>query len=247
MIVTREVTLEELRDLEGHRFAPTPWLTIDQTRISAFAECTLDRQHIHVDPERMRHSPWGTTIAHGFLSLSLTAGLVPPDMPRLRGSSTTLNYGLDRVRFLHPVPAGSQVRFLTRLVGVREKAPGCVVLKFEKTLELRDAEDPAMVAELLVMQLGDAENDDQKGRHMQGEGVLDGKHALVTGGTRGIGFALANGLLAAGARVTIASRRAENVESAATELKEGDLPPSAEVFGIAAHVGESRGSHAPAG
>ena len=158
--MSQGLTLEQLRELEGQTLTPTAWCELDQERISAFAACTEDEQFIHVDAARMRESPWGTTIAHGFLTLSLTAGMLPVDTPRLAGAVMTLNYGLDRVRFLSPVPCGSQVRFLTRVLAVREKAPGRILIKLEKTLELKDSPEPAMVAELLVMQILETPKDD---------------------------------------------------------------------------------------
>jgi len=151
--MSHEVTLEELKSLEGKGLAPSDWLEVQQDRIDQFAECTDDHQYIHVDPGRMQDSPYGCTIAHGFLSLSLLAGHGPSDWPRLKDSVMSLNYGLDRVRFLNPVKVGSRVRFHTRILSVTEKSPGRVLIKSEKSLEIEGEEKPAMIAETLGMQV----------------------------------------------------------------------------------------------
>jgi acyl dehydratase len=149
--MSEEVTLEELMAYEGKDLAPTDWIEMSQERINQFADCTDDHQFIHVDPERMKASPLGTTIAHGFLSLSLIAGHGAVDWPRLRGTKMTLNYGLDRVRFINPVKVGSRVRFQTKILSVSEKSPGHILIKAEKTLEIEGEEKPALVAETLGM------------------------------------------------------------------------------------------------
>ncbi len=148
-----EVTLEELKAYEGRELSPSDWFEIQQERINQFADCTDDHQYIHVDPERMKDSPLGGTIGHGFLSLSLLAGHGPSDWPRLKNSVMSLNYGLDRVRFINPVKVNSKVRFRTRILSVTEKSPGRVLVKAEKTMEIDGEEKPAMIAETLGMQV----------------------------------------------------------------------------------------------
>lgn len=145
------VSLDELRAFEGRELSPSGWISIDQERIQRFADCTDDHQFIHVDPEKMMHSPFGGTIAHGFLTLSLVAAHGPDDWPTLRDTQMTLNYGVDRVRFITPVRVGTRVRFRTRILSVEEKAPGKVLVKSEKTLEIEGEESPGMVAEVLAM------------------------------------------------------------------------------------------------
>ena len=137
--------------LKGQKLAPSDWITLSQERVDQFAECTDDRQFIHVDPERMQQSELGSTIAHGFLSLSLTSAHGPADWPQVENTEMLLNYGLDRVRFLYPVKVGSRVRFLTQIVSIVEKAPGRLLVKSAKTLEVEGQKDPAMVAETLGM------------------------------------------------------------------------------------------------
>ncbi len=141
-----------LLGLAGHRFAPTDWLTVSQQRIDAFADCTDDHQFIHVDPERAaRESPFGGPVAHGFFMLSLIAAHRPPDFPQLTDLGLTINYGLDKVRFVAPVPAGAKVRLQTTVLGAELREPGRVLLKQQKTLEIDGAIKPGYVAEQLTL------------------------------------------------------------------------------------------------
>ena len=138
--------------LVGRELGVSDWVSVDQARIDRFAEATDDRQWIHVDAERaQRESPLGTTIAHGFLTLSLLArfgyelGLVPPEGAHL------LNYGLDRVRFMAPVKAGARIRDRVVLLKVEDKRQGRKLLTTRHTIEIEGEEKPAMIAESLVM------------------------------------------------------------------------------------------------
>ena len=151
LLMETDVTLEELKSYEGKSLPPSEWLTISQDRIDQFAECTEDRQFIHVDPKAAKQTPFGTTIAHGFLSLSLLSSLHSPEAPRLRGTVIELNYGLDRVRFIHPVASGSRVRARTKVLSVTEKTPERTLVKCEKTVEIEGEEKPALIAETLSM------------------------------------------------------------------------------------------------
>ena len=146
-----EVSLEELIEYEGRELSPTDWLVIDQDRINGFAETTDDHQYIHVDPERMKDSEYGSTVSHGFLSLSLMAGHPPPDLPIVKERVLSLNYGLDKVRFINPVKVDSRVRYHTKILSIREKAPGRIIVKQQKTLEIEGEEKPALIAEVLAM------------------------------------------------------------------------------------------------
>ncbi|HEY7513449.1 MAG TPA: MaoC family dehydratase [Vicinamibacteria bacterium] len=138
--------------LVGRELGVTDWLLLDQDRIDRFAEATGDRQWIHVDVERAKKdSPLGSTIAHGFLSLSLLArfgfeiGLVAPE------GSHLLNYGLNRVRFAAPVRAGARVRDRIVLLEVEEKGAGRTLVTTRHTIEIEGEEKPALVAESLVL------------------------------------------------------------------------------------------------
>ncbi|MEN9704781.1 MAG: hypothetical protein RLZZ393_660 [Pseudomonadota bacterium] len=144
--------VEELPTLAGRKLAPSDWILVDQARIDAFATCTDDHQFIHVDPERARReSPFGTTIAHGFLTLSLIAAHQPADFPRPDDLGVTVNYGMDRLRFMSPVPAGARVRLLTTVLEVQPKGPGRMLVKTEKTMEIEGGAKPAYVAEQLTL------------------------------------------------------------------------------------------------
>lgn len=138
--------VDDLKAQIGEEIGLSDWFTISQERIQQFADATDDHQWIHVDDEKAAKGPFGTTIAHGFLTLSLLPALTPAlDIPGVRMG---INYGLDRVRFISPVPTGSRVRARSRLVSVAE-VPGGLQLKSEVTVELEGSEKPACVAEAL--------------------------------------------------------------------------------------------------
>ena len=126
----------------------SPWLAIEQERIDEFARATDDPQWIHTDPERAAAGPFGTTIAHGFLTLSLVVTLFEQALPALEGYGMTLNYGLNRVRFTSPVPVGSRVRGRFQIVGV-EDVKGGKQARVTATIDLEGQEKPACVAEAL--------------------------------------------------------------------------------------------------
>lgn len=140
-----------VQEFVGRELGVSDWLTIDQERINQFADCTEDHQWIHIDVERAKkESPFGATVAHGFLILSLLprfhfeTGVVPTD------ASAVINYGLDKVRFIAPVKAGKRVRSRVMLVSVEDKAGGRIV-KTQNTIEIEGEDKPAMVAELLYL------------------------------------------------------------------------------------------------
>jgi acyl dehydratase len=126
----------------------SPWLEIDQARIDEFARATDDPQWIHTDPERAAAGPFGTTIAHGFLTLSLVVPLFEQALPELEGYGMTLNYGLNRVRFTSPVPVGSRIRGRFRIDDVEDVAAGRQA-RVAATIELEGQDKPACVAEAL--------------------------------------------------------------------------------------------------
>ncbi len=138
--------VEDLQARVGEEIGVGNWLEITQERVDAFADATNDHQWIHVNAEMAAAGPFGTTIAHGFLTLSLVVDLAPTlEIP---GARMGINYGLDRVRFIAPVPVGSRIRARSKLVSVDE-IPGGVHLKSEVTMEIEGGEKPAMVAETL--------------------------------------------------------------------------------------------------
>jgi acyl dehydratase len=145
-------TFEQLRAMAGQELGVSEWTTIDQSRINQFAECTGDHQWIHVDPERAkRQSPFRTTIAHGYLTLSiigalaLDMGIVPEN------TQAAFNYGFDKVRFLAPVRVGARIRLRATLLSVEDRGPGQYLMKAANTVEIEGEHRPALTAETLVM------------------------------------------------------------------------------------------------
>ena len=142
--------LDELSSRVGQEIGVGEWITITQEQVNLFADATLDHQWIHVDPDMAAQGPFGTTIAHGFLTLSLLPMLNAKGKPAYKttGVKNAVNYGLDRVRFISPVPVGSRLRARSVLLEVHE-VPGGVQVKSEVTIELEGGEKPACVAETL--------------------------------------------------------------------------------------------------
>jgi acyl dehydratase len=138
--------LEEIRTRVGEEIGTSSWLTIDQSRIDAFADATEDRQFIHIDPAVAAQTPFGGTIAHGFLSLSLLSRMGAEVILFPPGLKMAVNYGLDRVRFLAPVKSGARVRGRFTLDSVEEKAPGQVLMRHIVTVEIEGEEKPALTA-----------------------------------------------------------------------------------------------------
>jgi acyl dehydratase len=139
-------TLTEIKSRIGDEVAVSGWIEVDQARIDGFADATEDRQFIHVDPQAAKQTPFGGTIAHGFLSLSLLSRMGAEAMLLPEGLKMALNYGLDRVRFLAPVRAGRRVRGRFTLDSVDEKAPGQWLLRHTVTVEIEGEEKPALTA-----------------------------------------------------------------------------------------------------
>ena len=138
----------------GGEDGPTDWHEITQEQVNQFADATLDHQFIHVDPERAAQTPFGGPVAHGFLTLSLTAGLsmgMKGDPAAAKGMLLAVNYGLDKVRFINPVRVGKRVRLTRKLVSADLVAGGSAVqLKHEVTIHIEDEAKPACVAESLT-------------------------------------------------------------------------------------------------
>ena len=144
-------SLDDIRAMIGEEVGCSDWLTIDQDRILAFAEATEDRQFIHTDPEAAAATPFGGTIAHGFLTLSLLSrmgadAMLIPDAVRMG-----VNYGLESVRFLAPVRSGKRVRGRFTLDSLDEKAPGRVLMRHRVSVEIEGEEKPALTALWLTM------------------------------------------------------------------------------------------------
>lgn len=145
------VPVAELAQYVGKELGRSEWLTIDQERINLFAEATGDFQFIHVDPVKAAKTPFGSTIAHGFLTLSLTPKLMEDILVLPEGLKMVVNYGLDSVRFIQPVKVGSRVRLKVDLSEAVEKKPGQWLLKATTTLEIEGQDKPAYIAEPLSL------------------------------------------------------------------------------------------------
>jgi acyl dehydratase len=145
------VPVAELSQYVGKELGRSEWLKIDQQRINLFAEATGDFQFIHVDPEKASKTPFGATIAHGFLTLSLIPKLMEDILVLPEGMKMVVNYGLDSVRFIQPVKVDSQVRLKVELTDATEKKPGQWLLKATATLEIEGEEKPAYIAEPLSL------------------------------------------------------------------------------------------------
>jgi len=147
------MTTSELQSLVGQQVGVSRWFEVSQARIDAFADCTEDRQFIHVDPEAAQTTPFGGTIAHGFLTLSLASAMSYDAVAPLEGAVMGINYGFDRLRFLAPVRAGSRVRGRFRLLSAEDRGAGRWLLKHEITVEIEGDDKPALIAEWLGMQV----------------------------------------------------------------------------------------------
>jgi acyl dehydratase len=148
---TRKFDLDSLQACVGQELGVSDWLTIDQSRIDRFAECTGDDQWIHVDVERaQRESPFGGPVAHGYLTLSLLAPTSLEVFIRPAGITQAFNYGLDRVRFISPVKVGARVRNRIKLLSAEEKG-GRVLLSTDNTIEIEGEDKPALTAVSLAM------------------------------------------------------------------------------------------------
>ena len=141
------LTLDELTGSVGKHLGYSDWLPVEQERINLFADATGDHQWIHVDPERAKAGPFGTTIAHGYLTLSLVSSMIF-QLIRVEGVSLVVNYGLNKVRFPAPVPAGSRIRFGAELASA-EPIGGGMQVTLAGTFEIEGQPKPACVAEIV--------------------------------------------------------------------------------------------------
>ena len=144
------MTFEELQQKVGEVIGVSDWFVMGQDRINLFADATEDHQFIHVDPERASQTPFGQTIAHGFLSLSMLAVFVETAMPSLP-SDMTVNYGLDKVRFLAPVKSDKRIRGHITLGDLTEKRPGQWQVTLAVSVEIEGEDKPALVADWILM------------------------------------------------------------------------------------------------
>ncbi|MGA8586355.1 MAG: MaoC family dehydratase [Roseiarcus sp.] len=148
----KKVPADELKAMVGRSFV-SRWLPVDQERIDAFAKVTEDEQFIHVDPERAGATAFGGTVAHGFLTLSLLSAMAYSALPRIVGAAHGVNYGFDKVRFLHPVRSGRRVRGHFTLAAATLRSAREWQLSYEVSVEIEGLQKPALAAVWLTMQV----------------------------------------------------------------------------------------------
>lgn len=151
--MTQTVGIESLPGLAGRTLEPSTWLEITQERIDLFAQATNDHQFIHVDPVRAAETPFGSTIAHGFLSLGLLSYLNAEAAIYPENLAMGVNYGSDRVRYLMPVKVGQRIRSHQKIVEVTEKSPGHWLFRTAVEVEIEGEETPALVADILSLMI----------------------------------------------------------------------------------------------
>ena len=149
--MSQTIKPSDLPSLTSREVAPSSWFEITQERVNRFADATNDHQFIHVDLDKAAQTPFGGTIAHGFLTLSLIPFLTAEKMPTFEGLVMGINYGTDKVRFLQAVRVGSRIRAQQKYLEVTQKNPGQWLIKTLVTIEIEGAEKPALIAETLSM------------------------------------------------------------------------------------------------
>lgn len=145
------VSNEDIYKLAGQDWGRSNWLVVDQARINKFADATNDHQFIHVDEKAAKQTPFGSTIAHGYLTLSLVSFLIGDMIVLPNNLKMVINYGLDKVRFLTPVKVGQSVRAHMVNETVEEKRPGQILIRSTVTIEIKEEDKPACVAEVLSL------------------------------------------------------------------------------------------------
>ena len=139
----------------GRELGASDWFLVDQARVNEFADVTLDHQFLHIDVERAKATPFGGTIAHGFLTLSLLVHLCLQLIPVPANRKLVVNYGFDKVRFSAPVKVGKRIRAVAKLGEVNERKPGNIVIRLDVTVEIEGENKPALVAEWLSLHVVD--------------------------------------------------------------------------------------------
>ncbi|MEM9276976.1 MAG: MaoC family dehydratase [Pseudomonadota bacterium] len=144
-----KMKIDEYISQAGSLERTSDWITVDQELINKFADATYDHQFIHVDEKMAKMTPFGGTIAHGFLSLSLLSHFAETTMPRIEGAVMAINYGFEKVRFLNPVPSGARVRGNMKVAEVTERETGQYLTRYEVSVEIENSDKPALIAEWL--------------------------------------------------------------------------------------------------
>ena len=146
------IAVAEMRAMVGKEMGVSDWHEISQNKINEFADITEDWQFIHVDPERAAFTPFGSTIAHGFLTLSLLSAMAMDAIPRLEGTTMGVNYGFDKIRFLSPVRVNAKIRGRFTLIAADELKPGELTMKYLVEVEIEGSQRPALTAEWISRQ-----------------------------------------------------------------------------------------------
>ena len=149
----KTINKNEIQDYIGYQAGPSPWHTVTQEQINQFADCTLDHQFIHVDPERAKETPFGTTIAHGFLTLSMLSHFSESFSLVIDGIVMGINSGFDKVRFVAPVKVGKKIRAIPIVKSIEETKPGQFRFSTELSVEIEGEDKPALVAEWISIQM----------------------------------------------------------------------------------------------
>lgn len=151
--MTTVIKINDIENYIGHQAEPTQWHEIIQEQINQFADCTLDHQFIHVDDAKAKATPFGSTIAHGFLSLSMLSHFAEEFSVIIEGFYMGLNAGFDKVRFLQPVKVNSRIRAHAKTLSIEEKKPGQFRVCTKVTVEIEGSDTPALVAEWVSVQM----------------------------------------------------------------------------------------------
>lgn len=144
-----EISVADLTAMTGQEVGQSRWHRVDQAMIDAFAQVSGDHQFIHVDPARAAATPFGNTIAHGFLTVALLSAMAAEAQPQLAGLAMSVNYGFDRLRFLAPVPVDSDVRGRFTLASLEERTPGEITVAWDVTVDIKGHDKPALIARWL--------------------------------------------------------------------------------------------------
>lgn len=147
----RVISITEVKDLVGTELGVSEWMDVPQSRIDKFADATDDHQFIHVDPVRAAETPFGGTIAHGFLTLSMLSAMHSEAVPKLKETNFGINYGFNKIRFMAPVPVNGRIRGRFFLKEARLRGPGRMMTTYEVTIEIENVKKPAMTATWLTI------------------------------------------------------------------------------------------------
>ncbi|WP_286267469.1 MaoC family dehydratase [Thalassotalea atypica] len=147
------INKSDINDYIGFQAEPTQWHQVTQEQIDQFADCTRDHQFIHIDPEKAKQTPFGSTIAHGFLTLSMLSHFAEQNTVIIDGFYMGINSGFDKIRFLQPVTVNSRIRSHAKTLEIEEKKPGQYRLKTEVSIEIEGVDTPALIAEWISIQM----------------------------------------------------------------------------------------------